>query len=358
MRSTIRAAATLAIAAAALLPAGRPDGRLQAQEPVPGQAAATFQSGVDLVRITATVTDGDGRFVTGLRRQDFVVYDDGVKQEISQFSTDRAPVSLGILLDASGRLSEQKLDAARAAIDRFLDLLDKEDEMFFVEFAGEPKVTQDWTADRRLIARAARDVRGRGNTALYDAIADAIPRAESGSHRKKALLVISDGNDSLSKTSLTRLQESIRESEVLVYALGIDGDERQQRDPPRLPPVQGPTPGPTPFPFPPRRPRIEVPQFPIPMTPPIAQTFPQGGDERVDADVLRRITDATGGHSEIVRGTGGLSRATARIADELRRQYELGFTSRHPKDARWHSIRVEIPGRRVTIRARQGYLSS
>ncbi len=315
--------------------------------------SGVFQSGVDLVRVTATVTDRDGRFVSGLRREDFAVFEDGVRQEIIQFSGERAPVSLGILLDASGSMSSEKMSAARDAINRFIfDLLDKDDELFFVEFATTPSLTQDWTTDRQLISRALRDVRATGNTALYDAIATAIPKAATGSHRKKALLVISDGNDSHSDTTIDALQQAIRESEVLVYALGIDSTARTES--PRRPRF----PIPQPFPVPGRRPGVEPPRFPIPTTPPIAQTFPAGGSERVNGDALRRLTDDTGGLTEIVRGAAGLPRATARIADELSRQYELGYVSSRDKDGQWHAIRVDVPGRRVIIRARAGFYAS
>src|SRR5262245_31473289 len=97
---------------------------------------ARFRSGVDLINVTATVTDDDGRFVRGLRQADFKVYDDGVRQDISYFSNERVPVSLGILLDASGSMTREKMSAARTAIDRFIyDLLGPEDELFFAQFA-------------------------------------------------------------------------------------------------------------------------------------------------------------------------------------------------------------------------------
>lgn len=327
---------------------------LAGQEPAPAPGAV-FRSGIDLVRVTTTVTDRDGRFVTGLRKEDFAIYEDGVRQEITQFTSDRAPVSLGILLDTSGSMSADKMTAARDAIDRFIsDLLDREDELFFVEFANEVTLGQDWTRDRQLISRAVRDTRAVGNTSLFDAIATAVPKAETGQHRKKALLVISDGNDSHSKTTLDELQRIIRDSEVLVYALGIDAIEREEtqrrQQPPRIPPS-------SPFPPAPRFPGIERPRFPIPSTPPIADTFPRRASERVNGDTLRRITDDTGGLTEIVRGPAGLPRATARIADELRRQYDLGYASNRDKDGKWHVIRVEVPRRGVIVRARTGYMA-
>lgn len=328
-----------------------------AQEPIP-VPEAVFKGGVDMVRVTATVTDRDGRFVTGLRKEDFTVYEDGVRQEIAQFASERAPVSLGILLDASGSMTTTKMSAARDAIERFIfSLLDKEDELFFVEFSSTATLAQNWTQDRQAIMRAVRDVRANGNTVLFDAIATAVPKAETGRHRKKALLVISDGNDSHSETTLDQLQGIIRESEVLVYALGIDAEERedgaarQPQPPPRIPVPSSP------FPGTPRFPGIERPRFPPVITPPIASTFPAARIERVDGDTLRSITDDTGGLTEIVRGPAGLPRATARIADELRRQYDLGYASNRERDGKWHRIRVEVPRRGVIVRARTGYIA-
>jgi Ca-activated chloride channel homolog len=315
-----------------------------------------FKSGVDLVNVTATVTNEDGRFVPGLRREDFSVYEDGRLQEVSHFSSDRVPVSLGIILDASGSMTPDKMSAARAAIDRLIyELLDNEDELFFVEFATRAQMTQGWTKDRQLISRAVKRVEASGGTAIYDAVAEAIPTAQAGTNRKKALLVISDGNDTNSNISAGALRQRIRESEVLVYALGIDGTRSRTFEPDR-PPVQLPIPIPLPFPGG-RRPQ--------PRFPPIGggggasggSTSSVPGD-RVNADALRLITDDTGGRTEIVRGSSGLGPATERIADELSKQYYLGYASPAERDGRWHSIRVEVRDRRLTVRARRGYTAS
>ena len=316
-----------------------------------------FKSGVDLVNVTATVTNEDGRFVPGLRREDFSVYEDGRLQEVSHFSSDRVPVSLGIVLDASGSMTPDKMSAARAAIDRLIyELLDKDDELFFVEFATRAEMTQGWTKDRQLISRAVKRVEAAGGTAIYDAVAKAIPTAQAGTNRKKALLVISDGNDTNSTISATEVRQRIRESEVLVYALGIDGTRSRTFDPDR-PPVQLPLPIPLPFPGG-RRPQ----RFP-----PIGGGSGGGGiggstsrspGDRVNADALRFITDDTGGRTEIVRGSSGLGPATERIADELSKQYYLGYASPAERDGRWHSIRVEVRDRRLTVRARRGYTAS
>ena len=219
------------------------------------QEGLSFRGGVELINVTATVTDDDGRFVSGLRKEDFTVFEDGVRQEVTYFSSDRVPVSLGILLDASGSMTRDKMSAARSAIDRFIyDLLGKDDELFFLEFANRPDLVQEWTTDRRAISRAVVRVTPAGGTAMYDAIARALPLAGVGRHPKKALLVISDGNDTNSRLSVGDLRPLIRESEVLVYALGVDGTAATVRSGPRIR-----LPIPMPFPFPGRVPQRRSP---------------------------------------------------------------------------------------------------
>jgi len=320
----------------------------QEQASVGAQDGVSFQSGVEVINVTATVTDGEGRFVSGLRREDFRIYEDGELQEITHFNNDRSPVSLGIALDTSGSMTADKMSAARAAIDRFVyDLLQTDDELFFLQFANRPHVVQEWTTDRRAISRAVARVLPAGGTALYDAIANALPVASVGQHPKKALLVISDGNDTNSRVGVGELRRLIRESEVLVYALGVDGTLPSRNAPAiQLPP-------PFPFPMPRRGPQRRF--------PPIGGNAPNRARttaERVNADALRQITDDTGGRTEVVRGFGELEGATARLADELSKQYSLGYSSPGKKDGRWHDIRVEVRDRRMAVRARRGYIAS
>ena len=312
------------------------------------QEGFTFRSGVELINVTTTVTDEDGRFVSGLRKEDFTVYEDGARQEITQFSNERVPVSLGIVLDASGSMTSEKMSSARSAIDRFIyDLLGKDDQLFFMEFANRPDLVQDWTTDRRAISRAVARVTAAGGTAMYDAVADAVPLANEGMHPKKALLVISDGNDTNSSISVGELRQLIRESEVLVYALGVDGTATTFRSGPTIQ-----VPLPIPLPIPGRR-------RPGGFPPIIGGGGSQrAAAERVNPDALRQITDDTGGRTEIVRGFGDLDNATARIADELSKQYYLGYVSTGKKDGRWHAIKVDVKDRRLSVRARRGYVAS
>ena len=161
-----------------------------------------FRSGVVLVNVTATVTDRSGRFVAGLQQSDFVVYEDDQPVEITHFTAERVPVSLGIVLDTSGSMAGRKMDAARAAVRRLLvDLLGPQDEFFLYRFDHTPHLVEGWTNDRRRMTSALQRMHPEGATALYDAVAKALPLLQSGRHRKKALLVISDGIDTSSDTS-------------------------------------------------------------------------------------------------------------------------------------------------------------
>lgn len=321
--------------------------------PAQEQEAFRFRSGVELINVTVTVTDDDGRFVAGLRKEDFRVFDDTDPVEVTHFSNERVPVSLGILLDTSGSMTPDKMSSARGAIDRFIGLLGSEDEMFLARFANVPELVQRWTNDRRQLSRALDTLYAGGGTAMYDGIADALPVARAGKNRKKAIVVISDGNDTGSTTSARDLKEMIRQSEVLVYAIGVDGRLQTSARAGGIP--RGPMP--LPFPIPGRGGR----GFPVP--PPIGGggsggTFGRGGGEALDVNALRQITDDTGGRTEIVRDASDLSGATTRIADELSKQYYLGYASTGKKDGRWHAIRVEVRDRTFTVRARRGYVAS
>lgn len=332
---------------------------IRAQDPHGRQDGFRFTSGIELVNVTATVTDGRGRFIDALNRDDFVVYENGKRQEVSHFTSGNVPLSLGIALDVSASMTPEKMAAARAAVNRFVfDLLHPEDELFFMKFASEPRVTQDWTIDRRAIARAVELVETSGGTAIYDAVAHALPVAAGGRHRKKAILVISDGNDTNSDVTPRELRDLIRDTDVLVYALGVDGTTRQSPAA-RRPPDRPSSPVP-PSPMPP---------FPWPGAGRGRQRFPpiviDGGGtrwvapgDRMDGDALRQMTDDTGGRTEIVRGFSGLEDATKRLADELSKQYYLGYSSTEPRDGLWHPVRVEIRDRKLQVRARRGYVAS
>lgn len=270
---------------------------------------AAFRSSIDLVYVTATVTGRDGRVMTGLRQEDFVVSDNGVPQEIVSFTSDRVPVSLGLLLDVSDSMTEARMSPARAAIERFaFDLLGPDDELFLAEFGRDVRLLQTWTRDRQLLRlaleRAGRRSMGFG-TALFDAVMDLVPFVATGAHTKKALILLSDGNDSASRVTVRQAEERIRQSGVLVYALGVEDRA--------------------------------------------------GSGARIDGRALRRLTDGTGGRTETVRGFERLDEATARLADELNHQYLIGYRAPAQQDGRWREIKVDVRTRGAQVRARAGY---
>ena len=327
-----------------------------------------FKSGIELINVTATVSDASGRFVSGLKQDDFAVYEDDERVDVTHFSAERVPVSMGIALDTSGSMAGDKMDAARGALTRFVDdLLDKSDELFLFRFSDYPILVQGWTSDRQRLLVALDRLTPNGGTAMYDAVSEAIPLAQAGQNRKKALVVISDGNDTASRIDIRDLKQQIRESEVLVYAVGIDGEgERNVRratpqPQPQQPPPRFPIPIPQPFPGPPRG-RGSFPQL---FPPPGSTGGGNGGSgqrsrrgDRVNVAALRDMTDDSGGRTEVVRSPRDLDPATAGIADELSKQYYLGYSSSGKKDGRWHAIRVEVKNHAYRVRARRGFVAS
>ena len=335
------------VAAAAVTAAAALSAQQKPQEP-----GFTFRTSAQLVNVTVTVTDGSGRFVPGLRKEDFLVYEDVKPVAVTHFDNERVPVSLGLVMDTSGSMSGEKMAAAKSAVERFLyGLLDQSDEVFLYQFESQATLVQDWTTDRRAVSRALGRIQARGGTALYDAAAEAVPLAQSGAQRKKAVVIISDGNDTSSQIDAASVQQLIRETEVLVYAIGIDGGDgsssARRGGPTWVPPVRIPVPSP----FPGRRP-------PILQPPPTVPRRASRSMDGVDEDTLRSITDDSGGRTEIIRSARDLDAATAGIADELSKQYFIGYSSNAPKDGRWHAIEVRLKRGGHHIRARKGYVAS
>jgi VWFA-related protein len=350
------------LAAASALLVGSLHGQQPQAPPRPdsGAQGVRFKSGVELINVTATVSDVNGRFVPGLSQDDFIVYEDDRPVTVTHFSAERVPVSLGVAVDTSGSMAGNKIQEAQTALDRLLyDLLDRQDEIFLYRFSSRPVLLQPWTKDRQLLSRALGRLEPNGGTAMYDTVAEAIPLTQQGQNPKKALLVISDGNDTSSATSVRELKAQIRETETLVYAIGIDG---QSEPAARQPPPRQPGPTPRPFPGAPGPFGGTPPTFP--RQPPTGGGGGGGGfrrgmnDERVNVVALRDLTDDSGGRTEIIREARDLNPATANIADELSKQYYLGYPSSGQKDGRWHSIRVELRNRAYRVRARKGYVAS
>src|SRR3979411_271726 len=147
-----------------------------AQQPTPD--AFRFKSGVDLINVTATVSDSNGRFVPGLTKDDFLVSEDDRPVDVTHFSSERVPVSLGIALDTSGSMDGEKIREAVSALGRCL--LGPQDEIFLYEFSYYPRLVQGWTTDRQLIARELERIRPNGGTAMYDTVSHAVPLGAEG----------------------------------------------------------------------------------------------------------------------------------------------------------------------------------
>jgi Ca-activated chloride channel family protein len=278
-----------------------------AREPPPIREQKPFRSGVEIISITATVTDADGRLITGLPREAFEVSEDGERQTITQFTNARVPVGLGLLLDASDSMYGTRIRDARAAVDRFLfDLMDPADEFFVFTFNHRPRPLTTWGRDRPLIQKALAAVKPTGGTAIYDTLIDALPVIAARTRERAAILVVSDGADTASDASLRDVRTGLLRSDAFVYAIAIDSPDRQAIN------------------------------------------------TRVNVQALREVTAESGGRTEVVLSSADLADATARIAEELNSQYVLGYSSSHPADGKYHSIRVRAPGYKV--RARNGYV--
>ena len=270
-----------------------------------------FQSGIEITSITATVTDKDGRLITGLGREAFEVYEDGTLQKVTQFTNERVPVGLGVLLDISDSMFGRRIQDARAAVDRFLfELLDASDEFFVLAFNHQARPLTGWTHVATDVRRALDGLKPFGGTAAYDAVIESLPIVERRSRQRAALLLISDGADTASTATIRDVRSALHRSDAFVYAIAIDSPERQAIN------------------------------------------------TRVNPQALREITGESGGRTEVVQNAEELNEATARIAEELNSQYVLGYTSPRGADGQFHSIRVRVPGSEYRVRARTGYVAT
>jgi len=282
----------------------------------------------ELVTLTATVTDPRGRYVSNLRRDDFTVYEDGVRQALAYFSSgDRLPVSLGILFDTSGSMVD-KIEGVRDAVEHFVTSVSPGDEIFLVRFSDDAEIVQDFTDDRRRILRAVENLEPQGSTALYDALVLGLQRVAEGRHRKRALLLLTDGNDTSSSTKFDAVVALARRSEVLIYALGIGHGERGSFGHDILSGSLG------------RR------------------------KDEVDMKVLNTFADASGGRAYFLENAhrGGrdlIDEAAVEVANELKRQYTLGYRpSNRNRDGSFRQIKVETADKSLRVRTKHGYYAA
>src|SRR5947208_13173194 len=180
---------------------------------------------VELVNVTATVLDDQGKYMDGLKLDDFQVFEDGAEQKISFFSHDlRVPISVGVLIDCSGSM-RHKLQQGLQTVREIALALSPQDEMFVISFNSDVEVRQHFSTDMQQIQRSLRDIKAGGETAAYDAIEIGMEEMRSAKHNKKILLLVTDGFDTKSHATSAQVEDVLKRSEVLVYAIGIDDDD-------------------------------------------------------------------------------------------------------------------------------------
>ncbi len=357
---------------------------------------------VSLVTLAATVTDRNGRYVPNLEASDFVVTEDGREQKIALVEqSENLPLSIGILLDTSLSM-RSKIKTATNAIDRFLKSLNHADDIFLMTFANKIDLVQNFTGDRNKISKALKNVKLGSGTALYDAIEQGIVTVREGKYPKKALLLVTDGQDFGSRVRMDQAIDDVRQSNVLLYCLGIgeySGSSRvpnpggqpypggnppggPQTPPPNSRPGGGrttptiPLPGGTTIPFPSDGGPI-LRQFPFPgggqrgrVPSPSPAPSPGGGGARggppsygqdsADMNVLNSFASASGGKAFLVVPSSNNSRSIDDVLDEisaeLRSQYTIGYYPDHPpNDGKWHQVVVRTRKSGYDVRSRKEY---
>ncbi len=300
--------------------------------PLAGQQSLRVD--VRLVNVYTTVTDSAGRDAAGLTKDDFVLEEDGVRQEISHFNQDeQIPVSVGILFDSSGSM-QNKLRTAVTAVDRFIRTIHPDDDIFLMTFANRTDLRQDFTANRDKLTKALRSINSTGGTNLFDALEQALTKVRSGQHRKRAILLISDGDDTGSRVPFPKILQDVRESELLVYPLAISAV------------IYAPASEHVPFTWPPALPGS--PRGPV-----------SNRRDAVDMKVMQSLADESGGRAflladSVLGNTSQIDKILTQVAEELRSQYTLAFYPTHPDDGKFHTLKVRTKSG-LNARTRPGY---
>ena len=273
---------------------------------------------VELVNVVATVLDEQGKYMDGLKLDDFQVFEDGQEQKISFFSHDlRVPISVGVLIDNSGSM-RHKLQQALQTVREIALALGPQDEMFVMSFNSDVEVRHHFTPNMQEIQRSMRDIKAGGETAAYDAIQMGIDEMKMAKHNKKILLLVTDGFDTKSHINSGQVEDILKRAEVLVYAIGIDDDDD---DPLVL-----------------RRTRYHIYHY-----------------------MLGRLTSISGGRAfRLFTGRNYALNSLAQVLlEELHQQYTLSYypTSERDKNA-WRQIDVKVKKSGSQIRHRTGYYAN
>ena len=276
--------------------------------------AGLIRKSVELVLVPVTVMDQANRIVTGLQEDNFHLSEDKHPQPIKNFWKEDEPVSVGVVLDVSGSMRD-KLDRAQDAVKALLERSNPDDEFFLLTFADQPSLAQDFTQNVSDIQQWLMFVRSKGATSLLDAIVLAANNMKKARYRRKALLIISDGGDNRSRYTEKDVKALIRETDILVYSIGVfDREFRTQ-------------------------------------------------EERLGPELLGSISSLSGAGAYVLDNPNDLPRITSHIALELRNQYILGYSPQEPKrDGKWRKIKIRLRLPRGTpelhVQARTGYYSA
>lgn len=273
----------------------------------------TLKVALDLVLVPVTVTDSQNRPVTGLRAEDFHVWEDKVEQQLEYVSSDDTPVSLGLVFDTSGSMGAA-FAAARSAATTFLKTGNPDDEYFLVEFNEKPKIAQAFTPDVRRLQQEIISGGAQGSTAFLDAVYLALETVKRGTHPRKALLMITDGEDNHSRYSFHDVKEMLKESDVQLYAID---------------PVSAPNPR----------------------------------SRGLGRQLLQELAESTGGRVVFPESLDDLDQICRQISLELKSQYVLAYVpSNKTPDGKWRKLRVKVasPGStaRLNVRSRTGYYAA
>jgi Ca-activated chloride channel family protein len=266
---------------------------------------------VNLVQVPMTVTDPMNRLVTGLEKENFAVYDNNIGQTIKYFSSDDAPLTIGIVFDLSGSMSS-KFVRARKALTEFLRTSNPQDEFFVVGFNDRPAVIVDYTSDVDDVEARMVMLKPENRTALIDAVYLGVDHLRQAKYDRKALLVISDGGDNRSRYTENELRRVVRESDLQIYSIGI------------------------------------------------FDTYAPTTEEQLGPVLLSDICEMTGGRLFKVNDIADLQDIASRISAELRNEYVVGYTPSEVKhDGNWRKLKVRLmppPGLpQLTVHFRQGY---
>jgi len=266
---------------------------------------------VNLVLVSATVTDPYNRLVTGLEKDHFQVYEDGVEQEISSFSSEDVPVSIGVIFDMSGSMSD-KVNKARQSAVQFFKTANPQDEFFLVSFNERAELTSRFTSSVEDLQSRLMYTSAKGRTALLDAVYLGLAEMKGAHNKKKAMLIISDGGDNHSRYNVTDVRNFVKEADVQIYSMGL------------------------------------------------FENAPPTPEESEGPSLLTELCDLTGGRLFRVQDLGELPDIATKIGMELRNQYVLGYKpSNKATDGRWRKIKVKVHPPRglppLNVYSRTGY---